>query len=593
MLPLYEWTTPTAEAAVITELAQTLAIPTAAARLLATRGWCDPVAAERFLNPRLTDLGDPLAFPGMTAATVRLWQAIDRGESIVVFGDFDADGVTATALLTAALEAFGGQAQPFIPNRLTEGYGLSLAALARFGVEHPDAQLIVTVDCGITAADALRVFRDEGREVIVTDHHVPDAAQSLANACVVINPHLPGTPAGCESLCGAGVAFKLACALWKTGKEAGRAAAITWDPRTWFDAVAVATVADVVPLLGENRVLVHAGLKRLHVQPSPGLKALLHKSLGTAEPLTSHHLAFLLGPRLNAAGRMCDALLALELLRTRDADEAHALAIRLDQLNAERRQIEETILAEALAQLAATAPTAAAAGAVVAGGIDWHPGTVGIVAARLNELTGVPAAVVSLRPDGGGRGSLRANKGYDALAALQCCDAWLDGFGGHRLAAGFEIKPGAFSAFRSAFAAACAAQHPAGAVRAELEIDGWLKPEEVTASLWQTLLRMEPFGEGNRRPRWAMRDVTLAARPRAVGSNGAHVIFQFVCGDHTFRGIWFRSSHLLETIIAHAGGRFDVVFECRLNRYKGAETIEMHVVDLRLNAADKTDAPLQ
>ncbi len=580
MFPLYNWTTPCTDAVAVAELARAVSLPAAAARLLAARGFADPDAVERFLNPRLADMGDPLAFPGMAKAAERLWRAVDAGEPVVVFGDFDADGVVATAVLTSALQAFGGRVTPFIPDRLREGYGLSAAALARLAEQHADARLVVTVDCGITAAEAVRVLCAAGREVIVTDHHVPDAAVPLAEAYAVVNPHLPGTPAGCEALCGAGVAFKLACALWKTGKEAGRAVAQAWDPRAWFDAVAVATVADVVPLHGENRLLVRAGLKRLQEKPSPGLKALLRKALATAEELTSHHLAFLLGPRLNAAGRMRDAWPAFELLCASDNDRAHELAVTLDQLNAERRQTEEAILAEALAQLAGI-PAGTREGAVVAGGADWHPGAVGIVAARLNDLSGVPAAVVSLRPDGGGRGSLRAGRGYDALAALRRCDDLLEGFGGHKLAAGFEVKPGRFETFCDAFSSACAEQRPEGAVRQVLTVDGWLGPDELNLALWQSLLRMEPFGEGNARPRWAMRGVAAMELPRPVGADGAHTAFQFRCEGKTFRGVWFKSGHLFEAVTAACSGPVDVVFECRLNRFGGNETVEMQIVDLR------------
>jgi single-stranded-DNA-specific exonuclease len=580
MLPLYDWTAPAlADDPAAAALADAFDIPVAAARVLAARGWGDPVAAERFLNPRLADLSDPLAFPGMAGAAARLWRAINAGESVVVFGDFDADGVAATAILTSALRAFGCRVTPFIPDRVSEGYGLSSTALARLAMQHPDVRLVVTVDCGITSAAAVRALCADGREVIVTDHHVPDAAHPLPGECVVINPHLPGTPAGCEALCGAGIAFKLACAVWKTGKAAGRPGLEAWEPQAWFDAVAIATVADVVPLHGENRLLVWHGLKRLHNKPSAGLQALLRKALDTAETPTSHHLGFLLGPRLNAAGRMRDAWPAFELLCTRDTDQARELAATLDQLNSERRHAETAILDEALAQLAA-APADRSAGAIIAGGAGWHPGAAGIVAARLSERSGVPAAVVCLRPDGGGRGSLRAGKGYDALAALRQCQDLLDGFGGHRLAAGFEIRPGCFDAFRAAFAAACAAQRPEGPRRPELALDGWLDPNELTIELWQALARMEPFGEGNARPRWAMRQVALAER-RAIGADGAHLMFRFDCEGRPFRGVWFKAGHLLEAIPAARDERFDVAFECQINRYKGNESVEMLIVDLR------------
>lgn len=569
-LPRFRWKTETADAAVVDALAARFGLPRPVAGVLGAR-LAGEAEAERFLDPRLLHLGDPLVFPGIADASERIWTAIRNRDDMVVFGDFDADGVTATALLSGVLTALGGRVAVFLPDRVQEGYGLTRAALERCLREHP-VRLLLTVDCGISSCDEVALAQARGVDVIVTDHHEP--GDRLPEARVVVNPRLGSSP-GAEHLCGAGVAFKLAHALVKMGRAAGDAASAAYDVRQWLDAVAVATVADVVPLIGENRILVTAGLASLARSPRLGLQALKSRAGLTGE-LTSHHLAFVLGPRINAAGRMRTAWPALRLLAATDRDAAQALAVELEQLNAERRGVEANLVAEAEAQLRLAAPV----GAAVAAGPGWHVGAIGIVAARLADAWGLPAAVVSLAPDGTGRGSVRGGCGDNVVAALAACADLLVRYGGHPRAAGFQVRAGALDAFRARFCAACMKLRQGGDPRPELVVDAWLTAAEIGPGLWQALQRLEPFGEGHARPRWGLRNLVLSSRPTPVGGGGEHLRLSFSAGGSPIAGVWFKMGRLSEAV-ARSGPRFDAAFELHENTFGGRTSLEMQVVDLR------------
>ncbi len=572
MLPRFRWKSVSVDPAITEAWAARFDLCQPVAGVLGGRGHVDAAAVERFLDPRLMHLGDPLAIPGIACAERRIWQAIRQREPIVVFGDVDADGVTATALLTEVLRGLGGCVEAFLPDRITEGYGLTRAALERCLREHP-ARLLVTVDCGINSVAEVAQAQAAGVDVIITDHHAP--AEQLPAALALVNPHLGATP-GAEQLCGAGVAFKVAHALLKIGRDEGQAEATAYDIRSWLDAVAVATVADVVPLVGENRILVAAGLTALAQRPRMGLKALKNRA-GINGPLTSHHLAFVLGPRLNAAGRMRTGWPAVRLLHATDWDAAMALAVELEELNAERRGVEARLTAEAMGHLQGAPPT----GAVVVARSGWHVGTIGIVAARLAEVWNLPAAVIALDPDGGGRGSVRGGRGDNVIAALTVCAPLLKVFGGHPRAAGLQIKPGALDEFRRQFAAACAAQRSGADTRPELLVDGWLTVADLGPELWQALQRLEPFGEGHSRPRWGMRGLRLAASPAPVGGSGEHLRLSFRSGATTLRGVWFKMGKLAEEVARLGVKPVDAVFELHENTYGGQSSLEMQVVDLR------------
>jgi single-stranded-DNA-specific exonuclease len=425
MFPKYRWKEAEAEEGAVATLVATLGLPVPVARVLVSRGAGTPEAAAAFLSPDLKKhLASPFDFPGVRAAAERLWAAIRERREIVVFGDFDADGVAAAAVLVTALRRLGGAAEAFLPTREPEGYGLTFAALERcLGQRERLPGLLVTVDCGIGSVDEVAYLNGRGVEVIITDHHEPGT--KLPQAAVIVNPRLGASP-GAEELCGAGVAFKVAHALAELGKAHG------WYQGSSFSgellaAVGVATVADVVPLTGENRVFVANAVKHWERFAGEGLRALLARSVQqTVDTLDAYTFGFVLGPRINAAGRMASAMVAYELLTTRDRDRAAELAARLEAFNGERKGVEARIVAMARQQCGLDAgETLFAEAAVVvgsdgshAGAMGWHAGVLGIVASRLSDATGRPAAVVAFDPSGAGKGSVRACEGYHALEAL-------------------------------------------------------------------------------------------------------------------------------------------------------------------------------
>lgn len=572
-LPRYHWQAQTVDPSVAATVARRHGLPVALGAVLAARGFHEPDTAGRFLDPRLTDLGDPWEMPGMAAAARRLLAAVRGGERVTVFGDFDADGVVAAHVLADVLRRLGADVRAFLPHRLEEGYGLTPSAVQRCLRETAPA-LLVTVDCGMGANEAIRTFRGAGVDVLITDHHA--VTHAPPDDCLVVNPNLPGTPDAARHLCGAGVAFKLCRGLIRLCRESRLPQADGVDLREWLDRLAIATVADVVPLLGENRIIVAAGLSRLRRRPSIGLAALMQRAGVTA--VESHHLGFVLGPRLNAAGRMQSAGEALALLDAADADQALRQAILLEQLNDARRQTEADVVKEAGEQLLGWFRPDSH-GAVVVGGRAWHPGTLGIVAARLCEAHARPAAVIALDADGSGRGSVRAGHGYDAVAALRACGDDLERYGGHGRAGGFSLRAGCFESFRERFGHVCCNQ--AGAVwrRPPLTIDAWLGPEDISDALWQGIRRLEPCGEGNPRPRWGLPAVALeSARP--VGKSGEHLRLVLRSGSRRLSGVWFRQGSLARELMA-APADWDVVFELQENVYQGSASLDLHVVDMR------------
>ena len=587
MLPKYKWAEASADEAAVRDLARALGLPAPVARVLVARGIDTPEAADTFLNPELKKhLGDPFAFPGARAAAERLWAAVREGREIVVFGDFDADGVAAASVLVTVLQKIGGAAEVFLPVREPEGYGLTFAALERCLRERGRAPgLLVTVDCGICSVAEVAHLNSLGIEVIVTDHHEPGG--ELPPAAVIVNPRLAATP-GTEHLCGAGVAFKVAHALVALGTANGwyQGGALGGD---LLVPVGLATVADIVPLTGENRLLVWSALKHWGRFACSGLRALLSRASQQTVPAPdAATFGFVLGPRINAAGRMGSAMVAYELLTTRDKDRAAVLAAKLEGFNGQRRGVEERIVLAARRQCGLDAAGAAFdAAAVVVGGegthageAGWHPGVIGIVASRLCDAAGRPAAVVSFDAAGAGRGSVRACEGYHALDALAAAGEALEGYGGHARAAGFHVRPGAFERFKQLFCAACAGQAADGngGVRT-LTVDGWLEPEQATLDLYRAQQRLAPFGNGNPAPRWGLRNVTVK-EARAIGGAGEHMQCAFERDGRALpRGVWFRNGGALEAVRAN-GGLFDVVFELRENTFGGESAVELQVVDL-------------
>lgn len=554
--------------ATVRSLVDATGLPAVAARILAVRGYTDPDEIRTFLSPTLRRLSDPFALPGTEQAAHRIALALERQETIVVFGDYDADGVTAAALLIRVLRALGGRAEPFLPCRFRDGYGLTPSALMRC-LERFSPRLLVTVDCGITAAAEVSAARRAGVDVIVTDHHAPGPVRPAAE---IVHPAHAKDPA-VHPLAGVGVAFKLAHALLKHRRAAGDVQAHRVDLRRWLDLVAVGTVGDVAPLCGENRILVRYGLGCLNTTPCAGLAALRDRGR-FRPPLQAWHLAYGLAPRLNAAGRMQDAHAAVSLLLSDDPATAIRLAGELEAHNAARRTEEHSVLQEALRDLEARSAPDRDFGLVVAGS-GWHEGILGIVAARLAERYGRPAVVVTLLEQGPARGSARSGAGVNLLQVLEACRPALLTFGGHAAAAGLCLDPSAVPEFAHRFQDACAEQLRGRDLRPVMNIDAWVELKELDEKLWEALCAMEPFGVGHPEPVLAVHRVRLTDAPRVVGGNHLRMVLQ---ADDGLRldAIGFR---MADNEIPE--GPLDVAFHLSVDDYRTPPAFQARIRALR------------
>lgn len=556
-------------------------LPPILARLLASRGVTEE-GREAFLDPSLTRLARSDDLPGMTEAVQVILPFLHTKRKIVVFGDYDADGVCASAILVTALRRLGGNAEAFIPHRFGEGYGMTAASLERLWCEHADAALVVTVDNGISSPDEVAKLKVKGIRVVVTDHHLP--GENLPKADALVNPRVQSCP-GSADLCGAGVAFFLASALAQAATEKGLYTGPKFSGPLLVLA-GLATVADLVPLKEQNRILVAQSLAYFNRCAPCGLRELRDKAARSAAALTARDYGFLLAPRINAAGRMATADAAFKLLACTDEDreEARQLASRIDGFNGERRGFEQTMYQEACAQIDKAgeedlqAVVAWDAGCVTGAtkGQRWHLGVAGIVASRLLEHYHVPAAVAV-----GETGSVRAPDGYNVHDALAAASEHLVRFGGHAAAGGFTVKPGAFEAFRVAFTTACAKQRKEHALDADArDFDGWVEPGDLTPGLYADLRRLEPFGEGNPEPVFGLRGVTLR-EVRVMGVEGRHLSLAFVNRDVP-RAIWWGHGGRAEDLRKHAARPYDVFFTLTTSGFDSAlPHLELRVVDLR------------
>jgi single-stranded-DNA-specific exonuclease len=565
-------------------IAQRLALPEIVGRLLAGRG-IGSEGAESFLKPTLRELlPDPSRFRDMDKAAERLAQAVRAGEPIAVFGDYDVDGATSSALLARFFAAAGHPIRIYIPDRIKEGYGPNLPAL--LALKDQGVRIVVTVDCGITAFEPLAAAAGAGLEVIVVDHHV--AEPRLPAAFAVINPNRLDEARGHGQLAAVGVAFLLVVAVNRALRragwygEAGGTARPEPDLRRWLDLVALGTICDVVPLTGLNRALVAQGLKVMAQRGNIGLAALADVArLG--EPPGCYHAGFLLGPRVNAGGRVGEAGLGARLLTTEDQIEARELAQRLDGHNAERRLIEEEVQAAAIAQV----ETQLAPGLVFAAAPGWHAGVIGIVASRLKERYGRPACVVALEGDGGigkdqiGKGSGRSIAGIDlgsAIIAARQAGLLING-GGHAMAAGFTVAGTGLEALRAFLAERLGAGLNGEPPRPTLEMDGALQPGAATAELVALLERLAPFGSGNAEPRFALPAVRiLDAEP----AGEAHIRCLVAGSDGSrLKAIAFRSleTELGRVLLTRGGPALHLAGHLRVNRWQGREEVQLLIED--------------
>jgi single-stranded-DNA-specific exonuclease len=547
-------------------LEEELSLPRALCSLLVARGYHDPDAAKAFLRPSLSALNPPEALDDIPVAVRRIMTALETRETIFVHGDYDVDGMAGTALLTRWLRRLGGTVVPFVPHRVLNGYDLGTAGLE--AAVQAGASLMVTVDCGILAHGALAEARRLGMDVIVTDHHTPGG--ELPPALAVLNPNRVDGSYPDRGLCGAAVVFKLCQAL-------AHARGLSQEElHPLLDLVGMATIADLVPLTGENRILARFGLRALARTGNLGLRALMaHAGVGPHQ-LSAGAVGFVLAPRLNAVGRLGDAARGLRLLLTEDQGEADRLAREAGELNQERQEEDRRILGEAVSRLADGYDPERDFGVVLASD-GWHPGVIGIVASRVAELVHRPTVLVSLQGDRG-RGSGRSIPQFHLLEGIRACSIHLERFGGHRQAAGLEIRRSNLSGFREAFNAEARRALEHQELRPTLRLEAEVRLGDLSWDLNNYLKYLGPHGMGNPRPLFVARGVSLARPGRVVGSH--HLKLHLRQGDAELEAIGFRLAQRLPPE-ALGQGPLDVAFQLQENEYRGTRHLQANIKDIR------------
>jgi len=541
-------------------LLRELNVPAFLASLLVRRGFGDVSAAGDYLNPKMRSLSAPELLPGMSRAVARVLAAVSAGERIVLYGDYDVDGITSLAILARVLKAFGVQAECFLPLRVGEGYGLSAVGVARCCELHRP-QLLLAVDCGTTSVKEIAELRARGVDVVVLDHHEPGPERP--DCIALVNPKCGPD---FHSLCSAGIAFKLAHAMVKQAPVAGL------DLREYFDLVALATVADIVPLTGENRIFVRHGLRQMAKTRWPGIAALMEVS-GVVPPVRGGDVGFRLGPRINAAGRLGPAQDALRLLLTDDRAEAGRLAAGLDAHNCERQGVERSVVREAEEWVAKHFDSSRDT-AIVAGRRGWHVGVLGVVASRVMRRHHRPTFIVGFDESGSGKGSGRSIEGLPLVDMLRRCAPHLEKFGGHNMAAGVSLHEGSFPAFREAFDLAARAMANEDILTPRLQIDAEIELHDLDFSLLEAQDLIEPFGAANPQPILYTRAVAPDGAPRPMKEK--HLKIEFSAGRRRFPAVFFnaRTEDLPRP-------PWDVAYTLDWNTWQGRTEAQMRIVEIR------------
>ncbi|MFO0841602.1 MAG: single-stranded-DNA-specific exonuclease RecJ [Gemmataceae bacterium] len=567
----------------VDRLARALPTSPIVAQLLLNRGVADPDQARTFLTPALKGLHPPSELPGVPDAVERIFHAIDQGKRICVYGDYDVDGVTGSAILLQTLRLLGARPEHYVPHRLEEGYGLNRDALKQLA--DSGVGMVVTVDCGIASLSEAEEARKLGLELIVTDHH--EMKDELPRASVLVHPRLPGSSYPFGQLCGAAVAFKLAWALAQ--RKCGGEKVTPAFRELLLDAVALAAlgvVADVVPLLGENRILVRAGLARLAEKPPVGLQALSEVAqVALNGELRASDIGFRLAPRINAVGRLGQAEVAVELLTTTRRERAVDLARHFEYLNETRQKLERETVQKAK-QLVETEGRQSDPALVLASP-DWHGGIVGIVAGRLAEQFGRPALIITLpKPDSDlpwATGSGRSIPGVALHEALKACGDLLVSHGGHAAAAGFKVLPGCLDAFRERFCAHVAGCFPDGVPTPELVLDAETPLSALTVGLLNELAHLEPYGAENRKPLFLAGGLQVQGDPRKVGQGERHLSFRVRQGATTLKAIGWNMAERAGELMS-AGGACCLAFTPKRNEWQGRVSVDLEVTDFRPGA---------
>lgn len=557
------------------KLAQSINVSPTIAKILAARGVITFEQAKQFFRPSLADLHDPFLMDGMEKAVERAMAAIEKGEKIAVYGDYDVDGTNSAAMLYLYLRELGANADFYIPDRFTEGYGISTIGIDRLASQ--GVSLIITVDCGITAVEQVRYANAKSVDMIICDHH--EAASEIPPAYAVLDPIKPGCSYPFKSLSGCGVGFKL-----MQGIAIRRGNPDSVYP--YLDFVAIAAAADIVPIMGENRSLVSHGLRRLNDSPRPGIRGLLECAGMRRGILGTSQIVFGIAPRINAAGRLGDARRAVEMLIEEDEVRAFQRAQELESDNRSRRTIDEETFNEAQAY----AERMIAEGncrSLVIHNPDWHPGVIGIVASRLVEKYYLPTVLLT-SVDGMAKGSARSIAGFDIHNALRHCEGHIEQFGGHKYAAGLSIREGNIDQFRRMLNEFAYREITEEMLIPQLNIDAEVSLEEITPRFFHVLKQFAPFGPGNARPLFVARGTEIAGYPKVVGKD--HLKFRVRCGSGYIEAIAFGMGSRLGELAAR--DRYDLVFNVEENEYRGSVTQQLRIHDFRTVDAKEQTIPL-
>lgn len=550
----------------VADLAARTQLPAKVVKILIGRHIDTPESIQQFLYPKMTDLRDPFAMQGMAQGIDRVTKALFENEKVMIYGDYDVDGITATALLYMVLNKLGAQVTFYLPNRLVEGYGLS-----REGIDEAKASgvsLIVTVDTGITAVEEIDYALSLGLDVVVTDHHEP--GMSIPKAHAIINPKQPDCNYGGE-LSGVGVAFKFAQALYRRLNQDER------ELEEHLDLVALGTSADIVPLVGENRILTKFGMRQISCTTKPGLKSLAFVSGLMGKDISTGQVVFILAPRINALGRLGDARQAIRLLSTRDERQAQDIARKLDDENRRRKEIDEKTLHEALDQMREVVDLASDR-AIVLSAEGWHQGVIGIVASRLVERFHLPTVMIAISEDGEGKGSARSIPGFHLCEALKECEDLLIKYGGHKYAAGLSIKTENIEEFRRRFIDVSSRFLSTDDIVPKIHIDSDLELSEVNDDFMQAIEAFAPFGPQNMRPLFLTRNCEVVGYPQVVGNN--HLRMRVRKGSSVLDIIGFGFGEMAR-VISDRGCLVDIVYALEYNTYNDQTQIQIRLRDIK------------
>jgi len=569
------WIFPPPNKSLQTEIASKLKISHLLAQVLINRGITDIVSARSFLQPQIAALGDPSLLPDIEKASVRINEAVRRGEKIVIYGDYDVDGLSATALMYRCLKLVGGQVSYYIPERLEEGYGLNAGAIKK--LKEGGADVILTVDCGINACREADVARAFGIDLIITDHHQP--GQEIPNAFAVVNPKLKTSQCAFKHFSGVGIAFKLA---WAIGQHFSPHKKVSAEFKDFLlnavGLVALGTIADVVPLLGENRILTKYGLSALQYTEIPGLRALLDIADLSNTNLDAFHVGYRLGPRLNAPGRMGKAGIVVEMLTTTYSERAVEIASFLDQENKRRQDIQVDIMASArkkvMSEINLDETTA-----IVLADQAWHPGIIGIIASKIVEEFNRPTVMIAIAEDIG-HGSARSIPSFHILEALEYCKSKLLSVGGHAQAAGLKIHPDNINEFRLMLNSTTSQRLNKTDLVPILNIDAEVTLSMLSKALVAELARIAPHGEGNPIPLFAATNLKIVGQPRRIGSKGQHLSFYAKQGDVAIRAVAFGMGERIDRLKQN-GKTCSLAFAVKINNWMDGENLELEVKDIK------------